>query len=450
MAFDCIIGHNILMPYVNGGSPPRLSPLKFANVSSALIVAVAVAPVNYVRAQTPIPVRELSAPTAKSTETFGAILGVREIADGKLLVNDARRRQLSVLDAELAHKTIVLDSVAIGRQGYGRFAAPIIPYLGDSTLFVDREALSLLVLDPKGAVARVASAPKPRDLSSLASRATGTDPKGNLLYATDGPMKSDPRNPGGLDRSDSIVVVRANFETRTIDTLGRVRDRITSRSESKKVGDEYAYTTVRNPLPTFDEWAPLSDGTVAIVRGQDYHVDFIMPDGSRFSGPKLPFDWKRLSDADKQALIDSLRVEREKRENDPNAMPTMVSAASLKAAAEGGPPITKANQPKQDVEREVEISEIADYYPPLRQGAVKADADANIWILPTTSAQSKNGELVYDVVNNRGVLIHRVRMPRERSIAGFGKGGVVYLMYRDADPKIGWTIERTHILTTVK
>lgn len=196
--------------------------------------------------------------------------------------------------------------------------------------------------------------------------------------------------------------------------------------------------------------APLSDGTVAIVRGQDYHVDFIMPDGSRFSGPKLPFDWKRLSDADKQALIDSIRVEREKRENDPNAMPTMVSAASLKAAAEGGPPITKANQPKQDVEREVEISEIADYYPPLRQGAVKADADANIWILPTTSAQSKNGELVYDVVNNRGVLIHRVRMPRERSIAGFGKGGVVYLMYRDADPKIGWTIERTHILTTVK
>ena len=87
---------------------------------------------------------------------------------------------------------------------------------------------------------------------------------------------------------------------------------------------------------------------------------------------------------------------------------------------------------------------------PLRTEAVKADADGNLWILPTTSAQSKHGELVYDVVNNRGVLTHRVRMPLERSIAGFGKGGVVYLMYRDADPKIGWTLERTNIVSTSK
>ena len=411
-------------------------------MSLALVVLCA----GSVFAQAAIPVRELSAPTAKSTETFGAILGVREIAGGKLLVNDARRRQLSALDARLDNKTIVLDSAAGVRQGYGRFAAPMIPYLGDSTMLVDREASSLLILDGRGAIARVSSAPKPGDLNSLASRASGTDPKGNLLYAGEGDRTKD--KTGGMAVPDSAPLVRANFETRTVDTLGQMLRRIDRRTTSEKVGDEYVMTHVINPLPTFDEWAPLSDGSIAIVRG-DYHIDFVRPDGSHFTGPKIPFDWKRLTDADKQAMIDSLRAVREKREKDPDGTPMLVTSASLQAAAAGGAPIRKTNQPKQ-IEREVEPREIPDYYPPIRPDAVKADADGNIWILPSTSAQSKSGELVYDVVNNRGVLTHRVRMPRERSIAGFGKGGVVYLMYRDADPKVGWTIERTKITTGAK
>ena len=91
----------------------------------------------------------------------------------------------------------------------------------------------------------------------------------------------------------------------------------------------------------------------------------------------------------------------------------------------------------------VPISEIADYYPPIRPNAAKADLDNHLWILPTTSAQSKNGELIYDVVNNRGVLLKRVRMPVGRSIAGFGKGGVLYLMGRDTNNR--WFVERTHV-----
>lgn len=35
----------------------------------------------------------------------------------------------------------------------------------------------------------------------------------------------------------------------------------------------------------------------------------------------------------------------------------------------------------------VPMKDISDYYPALRQGAVFADRDNNLWILPTTSAQ---------------------------------------------------------------
>ena len=88
----------------------RIFPVVFALSLVAVVEGSAIA-------QPAIPVRELSPPTAKSAETFGAILGVREIAAGKLLVNDARRRQLSVLDPKLANKTVMIDSAAVGGQG---------------------------------------------------------------------------------------------------------------------------------------------------------------------------------------------------------------------------------------------------------------------------------------------------------------------------------------------
>ena len=47
------------------------------------------------------------------------------------------------------------------------------------------------------------------------------------------------------------------------------------------------------------------DGTLAVVRGRDYHVDWLGADGRWTSSPKMPFDWQRVSDARKEALIDS-------------------------------------------------------------------------------------------------------------------------------------------------
>src|SRR5207253_2470151 len=56
----------------------------------------------------------------------------------------------------------------------------------------------------------------------------------------------------------------------------------------------------------------------------------------------------------------------------------------------------------------VPLSQIADYYPPFRIGAVLPDADGNLWILPRTSSLSKKGELVYDIVNPKRGLVQRV------------------------------------------
>lgn len=66
-------------------------------------------------------------------------------------------------------------------------------------------------------------------------------------------------------------------------------------------------------------------------------------------------------------------------------------------------------------------AEFQDCYPPIRQGAALAAADGKLWILPATSAQSRAGELVFDIVNGTGLLVERVRLPVGRSNSGFGK-----------------------------
>ena len=73
------------------------------------------------------------------------------------------------------------------------------------------------------------------------------------------------------------------------------------------------------------------------------------------------------------------------------------------------------------------LNEIADYPPAVRPFAVKADRDNHLWILPTTTLNAVGGGALYDVVNKEGTIIERVQLPPATSIAGFGKGGVVYL-----------------------
>src|SRR6185436_14145686 len=100
-----------------------------------------------------------TAPLAKTSTTLGAVLGVRELPGGRLLVNDAGRRQIKVFDATLATTTVAQDSVEGLSNSYGPRPAEIVRYLGDSTLFTEIVTRDVLVLDASGKVARVIAPP---------------------------------------------------------------------------------------------------------------------------------------------------------------------------------------------------------------------------------------------------------------------------------------------------
>jgi hypothetical protein len=295
------------------------------------------------------------------------------------------------------------------------------------------------VLDGSGQVARTLALPEAR--LNLAG-SSYTDDKGRLLYA--GLVDFNVAPP----MADSVPILRVDLASGRVDTIGRIKTRswfdrtglslYGNRSDSlKPVWTMYTLGLQQTLVPARDDWAVLSDGSIALVRGHDYHIDWIRPDGTMRSGPKLPFDWQRLADENKQQLqAESARA--------------AALAARDSARAASGDSVGRLLRRLGDVKYTADVRRFMDLtltLPGMSAGAAVPDLDGNLWILPTTSAQSQNTQLVYDVVNGKGELFQRVRMPAGRSVAGFGKG-VVYLVFGDRTN--GFFLERTRLVGGAK
>ncbi|HET9682643.1 MAG TPA: hypothetical protein VFP15_00955, partial [Gemmatimonadaceae bacterium] len=78
----------------------------------------------------------------------------------------------------------------------------------------------------------------------------------------------------------------------------------------------------------------------------------------------------------------------------------------------------------------VSPSELPDYKPVFSTGSVRADMDDRIWVRTIPTKASTAGA-IYDVIDRSGKLVDRVQVPVNATIAGFGKGGVVYVGTRE-------------------
>ena len=424
-----------------------------------------------------ITTRALAAPTATSTETIGSLAAVRQLPNGSVLVNDQARRRVLLLDSTLHLVSVVADSTVNTNSAYGQRPGGLIAYRGDSTLFVDPASLSMLVIDPSGKLTRTMAAPRPNDVNFLTGGAMGNagfDTKGRLVYAIrDNGMRGGfrPPEPGKPfvmpTPPDSSALVRFDLMTRKLDTLGFYKIPKTNISVSQDDRGGMRMSMTMNPLPVVDEWVVTSDGTVAIIRGQDYHVDLYGADGAKTSAAKIPYDWQRMTDEDKTRFLDSSKVAIEKMRaglaNGSVSPAQAASAAGLGGFGDGGgmrtvvigggpggpggPPDGGRGGPP-DAGRGgaagpggpgginippinmVPISELPDYKPVFGQLAVRSDMDGQIWVR-TIPTRPTTGGAIYEVIDNTGKLVDRVQIPVGTTIAGFGKGRVVYLGMRD-------------------
>lgn len=435
-----------------------------------LLLAVAAAAPLGAQAQT---IRLIAAPDARTKPVFGTVTSVRQLPGGQVLVNDGLRRQLSLLDQSFGAPAIVADSGAGAANSYGIRAGGLVPYLADSTLFIDPAGLSMFVLDPAGKIARVASVPRSQDASFMTAANVGLDSKGRIVYRGGLLLIRNPTAPapgaGGAgfvmpEPPDSTSLLRVDLASRKVDTAGWFKIPKTKMNMTQNERGGFSATSEINPMPLVDDWAVLANGSIALVRGQDYHVDFVDADGKVTNGAKIPFDWQRLTDDDKVAVIDSSK----------KAMDA-ARAAAASAAAGSNPNLVAIGAEVGAVTRTsinfstadggggggmgqrmmapggmsiggagsvafVQPSDLPDYRPAFSTNAARADADGNLWVRTSAVRQGTAG-FVYDVINGQGQLVDRLQIPAGRTIAGFGKGGVVYMVARDAS---GAWLERTH------
>jgi hypothetical protein len=264
------------------------------------------------------PIRRIATASALSTEQLGAVTGVLELRDGRVLGNEGTRWCWLAMDTTLSKVEVVLDSLSESANTYGTRAGTLIQYRGDTTLFIDPVSYAMIVLDPQAKIARVRSVWRIQDLFLFTAPSgfygwPATDAKGRVVYrvfAQPAPPKVAP--PAGVPYfppdPDSAFIVGMNLDTRKLDTLGSMRIPKTLNTIRQTAEGYFSFYSAINPLPSTDDWAVLSDGTVAFVRGRDYRIEYLNADGSLTSSPKLPFDWQRLSEEDKQRIVDSVKT----------------------------------------------------------------------------------------------------------------------------------------------
>lgn len=448
----------------------RIIPLSFAALASVSAGAQ----------QRPA-IRQLGAVTEKTSEQFTSVAGIRALPGGAVLVNDVAGRRVLMFDPKLSAFTVVADSTSATANAYGGRTGSLIAYRGDSSIFVDPASVSMLVIDPQGKIARVMAIPRGEDAAMIGNALGNTtlDPSGRLIYRAGAGLRfggggggrvvlGGPGGGGGPGRGpiappeipDSALIFAVNLATRQLDTLGYIRTPKVKLDMTRDDNGNVRMQSMLNPLPVVDDWAVLPDGTVAFVRGRDYHVDFRNPDGTMTSAAKIPFDWQRMTDEDKVAFIDSVKAARERLgANAP--LPLGGAAPQPGGGGGGGAPqvmifqgtgpgpqggggggATRTNTANMGMQMQfVPASELPDYKPAFFAGSTRADLDGNLWIRTIPTAAVSGGP-VYDVINRKGEIIDRVQVPENTSVIGFGAGGAVFLLNRSGTTS---TLERATV-----
>jgi hypothetical protein len=500
----------------------RRSPLVFASAltlslcSLSLHAQTSAVPAGAVNApKSGPPVRRIESAVAVSTEPLGAISGIRALPNGRVILNDGSRRRLLMLDSSLKVTAVLLDSVTEVRNAYGAGPGTLLSYRSDSSMFIDPQTLAMLVLDGSGKVARVRSVPRAENASRMSQGGGGGggrggggggnaglpafDSQGRLVYRINAQANfPNPRPPKGVPYfrvpPDSAFIVGIELDSRKIDTLGTVRVQPQFVAVRRNANGTFNTTNVTNPLPLVDDWAVLSDGTLAFVRGRDYRVEWLQPDGSLKSSEKLPFPWVQITLEDKERMVDSMRAVQARNAQLvytmelvfwtymtgrpypegftppagvalPAGLPrdlalpkglefpkNYVFGCSIALTGRPVPPRTvpadsscvqnpfesqmiKGYQPPPPTYRVPNVippSELPDYRPPFNASSTVADADGNLWVRTNPMQPRIGGGPIFDVISRAGLLVDRIELPPGYSIAGFGAGRVVYLSMRDA------------------
>ena len=319
--------------------------------------------------------------------TLAHVSAAHELADGRLLLSDAKNAVVSVLDPN----TGVLTRLGSAGGGPDQYVQPGGFYQGPAgtTLLLDRAQQRVLVISPDAeltgtySIARngeQSSSSTDRDLQRLDAR--------GFAYLTDRPARLDRT---GIGIPAPLVLVRFEPKAQQRHTLAELR-----RPETKTIqtGPNSTISRAVTGSPA-DGWGVAPDGRVAVVRGQPYRVDWISPTGTITRGPEIAIDPIPMTQADRDAFLAA------------SAARGGGASVGLAGGASGGGGIEPM---------------FAATKAPFSPDDVVVSPDAQVWVQRSRPFGATTA--IVDVFDARGRRIDRVELPGNSRIVGFGADAV--------------------------
>lgn len=345
-------------------------------------------------AQQPV---QLGKPIAEFPEAFTRVATLRELKDGRVLVVDEREGGIRLLDFTSGAMKPV-GRTGAGPAEYAR-AGRLVALPGDSSALHDPGNARYLVIKPDGTPGETFMLDE-RVRFTLGGRGSvprGTDARGYIYF------QGAPLTTGSGDTPpvplDSAPVMRYDRRTAKLDTLAWLQfAKGNTRVAPGPDGRGLSITVGAHAYPANDDWGVMPDGSIAVVRAKDYHVDRYSITGTRTQGSPVRATPVPVTETEKEAW----RSERRGR---------AVSRTT-------GAIATNFFEPEWPVSM-----------PPFALFSTFASPKGELWVLRSHKAADAP---VYDVFNATGSLSSRVALPARTRLVGFGNG-TVYLVRRDDD-----------------
>jgi len=326
----------------------------------------------------------LTTPNASLAEEFSSIRGVRELADGRVLVSDYIDQR--VVLADFAKGSITLKVSKGGGPGEARLPTRLIPSRGDSTILVDLGNNRLLILDGQGRGVRTIPGDHPGIMG-----VRGIDVRGALYYAIPGWSQ-----PKGALPDDSVRIVRW-IPGGTEETIGVVQG-------------ERMRSDIRQPAPkpripivgyaAQDAWVVSEDGTLRIVRAGGYRVVTLPLHGSPVNGPSYASAPRPVTAADRLAFVRAFNA-----------------ASPMSGKGENGGMGYSPQLNEHEIAEIAKGTEFAEHHPFFDAGRVLQAPGGRLWVGHPVEAGKP---VLYDVFDRGGQRVTTVELLPGRRIIALG------------------------------
>jgi hypothetical protein len=349
----------------------------------------------------------LSEPTAAFPEAYSFIQNVRELSDGRVMWADPLGQALVLADLDAA----AADTLGRVGQGPSEYQQPdaVWPLPADTTLVVDLGNGRLTQVAPDGTFGETwplfQGEPGPTMVLTLPE---ALDARGRIYI----------EGRGGMTRGelpDSAPVLRVERGGETVDTVAIVKLQERTMTRSGGPGNQNVSIDLV-PLSAADAWGVAPDGRIAVVRSDDYHLEWIASDGSVVTGTPVAFDPVPIGQAEKEEW-DRQRSLSGGGLSISLSMDNGAAQMSMRRGGSGG------SRDETDFDR----YEWPDAKPPFYNGIVRVDTEGRAWVRRHVEAGEPP---LYDVFDTQARHVGSVQLPMSRRLVGFGPSGL-YAVYVD-------------------